>query len=86
MNATFSKPISTETFAYVVAPDPGGWLATWSRDRLVVALSHNAFGYFTAYDVAITGAEDLAGNSLLESYRWSFTTERFFLYLPLLMH
>jgi fibronectin-binding autotransporter adhesin len=71
---TFSEPISVPTFAYSVAPDPGGWTESWGPNDTVVSLTHGGFAYDTAYTATVSAAEDRAGNPMAAPYAWSFTT------------
>jgi CSLREA domain-containing protein len=71
---TFSEPISVPTFAYAVAPDPGGWVESWGPNDTVVSLTHDLFAYDTAYTATVTATEDRAGNPLATPVAWSFTT------------
>jgi hypothetical protein len=80
---SFSKAISTSTFAYSVTPDPGGWAESWDSANKVVTLTHNDFIPGTTYIVTITEAKDLVGNSLSGApVAWSFTTS-YKVYLPI---
>jgi CSLREA domain-containing protein len=71
---TFSEPISVPTFAYAVAPDPGGWAESWGSNDTVVSLTHDDFAYGTTYTATITAAEDRPGNPMAAPYAWSFST------------
>ncbi len=82
---TFSEPISVPTFACGVSPDPGGWLEDWGPNDTVVSLTHDVFAFGTVYSAIVTAAEDLAGNPLASPYEWSFTTNMYRIYLPLVL-
>ncbi len=74
---TFSESIDTGSFAYTVAPDPGGWSAVWSAGDTVVTLSHLDFARGTVYTVTVSAADDLGGNPLADApVAWAFTTEQ----------
>ncbi len=72
---TFSEPISVNTFAYAVSPDPGGWVQAWGPNDIAVTLTHTPFAYGTLYTATIAAADDRAGNPLAEPVGWSFTTQ-----------
>jgi hypothetical protein len=75
---TFSEAINTATFSYNVAPNPGGWSATWQLGDTVVVLSHDDFDYATVYAFHVTSASDLIGNQLAPGAAenpWYWTTE-----------
>jgi hypothetical protein len=85
---TFSEPINAATFAYTVAPDPGGWSAVWSGSGAVATLNHTPFDYQTTYTVTVTAASDLVGNPLSGApVVWHFTTAKgqVYVYLPLVV-
>lgn len=72
---TFSEAIDTGSFAYTVAPDPGGWSAAWRAGDTVVSLSHLDFAVETRYTVTVSAADDVAGNALGDApVAWAFTT------------
>jgi len=61
---TFSEPINTTTFDYMITPDPGGWTWIWSMGDTVVTGIHTNFAAFTPHTFTVIAAEDLAGNPL----------------------
>ena len=72
---TFSEAIDRGSFAYTVAPDPGGWSAAWRAGDMVVTLSHLDLAASTTYTVTVSAADDPAGNSLTDApVTWAFTT------------
>jgi uncharacterized repeat protein (TIGR01451 family) len=79
---TFNEAINTVTFTYTVALDPGGWIEAWNAGMTQVTLSHDDFDRWTNYTVTVTGAEDLAGNAMADPYPWSFSTESYWQFLP----
>ena len=81
----FSEAVDTGTFAFSVSPDPGGWVETWSEGDQVVTLTHSAFAQSTTYTVTVAAAVDLTGLPMTGSYSWSFETETYSLYLPVVM-
>ncbi len=82
---SFSEAINSATFAYAMAPDPGGWQVNWSNDNSVVTLTHAEFLPGIPYQVTIATAEDLAGNDLIAvPIMWSFTTG-YKVYLPMII-
>ncbi|RZN31231.1 MAG: hypothetical protein EF813_12540 [Methanosarcinales archaeon] len=76
ITATFSDAMN-QTFveaAFSISPAVNGSLG-WDNDTMTFTPDAD-LAYSTTYDVTIgTGAEDLAGNSLEESFVWNFTTE-----------
>jgi hypothetical protein len=79
---TFSEPISTSTFNYMVTPNKGGWSANWDGGQQVVTLLHAPFASGTVYTVTVLQAQDLAGNPLAGApVAWSFRT-RYQVFLP----
>ncbi|MRR10224.1 hypothetical protein EG831_09175, partial [bacterium] len=74
LSFTFSEAMDRSSFAYSVAPDPGGMGAAWTADSLTVTISHAAFGYLTTYAVTVDTARDAAGNPLSGPNGFSFTT------------
>jgi len=81
----FSEAVGTGTFAFTSSPDPGGWVETWGEGDQVVTLTHAAFVQSTTYTVTVDAAVDLAGLPMTGSYSWSFETETYSLYLPVVM-
>jgi hypothetical protein len=81
----FSEAVDTGTFVFSVSPDPGGWVETWSEGDQVVTLTHAAFAQSTTYTVTVAAAVDLSGMPMTGSYSWSFETETYSLYLPVVM-
>lgn len=74
---TFSEQMNPTTFAYDVAPNPGGWTEVWSSGDTVVTLIHTDFDHNTAYTVVVLAADDMAGNPLVAGpvpNPWTFTT------------
>jgi methionine-rich copper-binding protein CopC len=74
---TFNEAIDTGTFAYTIAPDPGGWNWIWSGGDTVVTGSHTDFAATQVYDFTVTAADDLAGNPLTAGAvpnPWNWTT------------
>lgn len=66
----FAKQIDRPTFAWNIAPDPGGWAAPdWTMTVVTddtVTLSHsNPFIESTNYCFTVTAADDMFGNALV---------------------
>ncbi|UCG68634.1 MAG: tandem-95 repeat protein, partial [Thermoplasmata archaeon] len=75
---TFDEEMNTATVAFLCAPDPGSWSASWNAQNTVVTYSHNAFDELNLYTFQIVAGEDIAGNGLIAGAvqnPWSFTTE-----------
>jgi hypothetical protein len=70
----FSEAILTDTLAYTVAPDPGGWAAHWNAPATAVTLTHADFAPGQVYTVTVLQARDAARNPLAP-ISWSFITE-----------
>ena len=73
---TFSAPVITNTLAYTVTADPGGWSAEWSAAASRVTLSHAAFAFSQTVTVTIA-AQDALGRPLIPgpvANPWHFTT------------
>ena len=76
ITATFSAAMNQTSAegAFSISPAVNGSLG-WAGDMMTFTPDAD-LAYSTQYDVTIgTGAEDLAGNSLEESFAWNFTTE-----------
>jgi methionine-rich copper-binding protein CopC/RNA polymerase subunit RPABC4/transcription elongation factor Spt4 len=75
---TFNESIDTSSFAYTIAPDPGGWSENWNATNEMVTLTHSSdFALSTTYDFNVTVANDLSGNPLTSGTvpnPFSFTT------------
>ena len=80
----FNEAINTATFTYTVAPDPGGWTEAWNGATTQVTLNHDDFERWTTVTFTVTGAEGLAGTAMEDPYVWSFTTEPYRLFMPLM--
>jgi hypothetical protein len=65
IQVTFTEKMNTSSFSYSVIPDPGGLSLSWSSGDTVATIAHAPFATETRYDVAVSGAMDLAGNPLL---------------------
>lgn len=78
--ATFSEPMdaSTVTTASVVLQDPAGAALQGTVSYTGTTLTftpYDALAHGTVYTATVTAAvRDLAGNPLIEVYRWSYTT------------
>ena len=76
ITATFSAAMNQTSAedAFSISPLVNGSLG-WDNDTMTFTPDAD-LAHSTQYDVTIgTGAEDLAGNSLEESFAWNFTTE-----------
>ena len=71
---TFSEPIEPSSFKYTCSPDPGAWTILWNANFSQAVLLHADFAYKTVYSFTVSGAKDMAGNSLNGSSNFSFTT------------
>ncbi|UCG69033.1 MAG: Ig-like domain-containing protein [Thermoplasmata archaeon] len=72
---TFNEPMQYSTVTYSCAPDPGGWVISWSPDNMIATYSHNDFGSEITYTFQITAGKDIAGNELVAGpvpNPWSF--------------
>lgn len=70
---TLSEAILTDTLAYSITPDPGGWAAAWNAPATAVTLTHDDFAPGQAYTVTVRHAHDRARNPLAP-VSWSFST------------
>ena len=72
----FSEQINTATWAWNIAPDPGGWSEAWDPTDTIVTLSHtNLFTECETYTVTVTDADDMSGLTLAAGpvpNPWSF--------------
>jgi len=71
---TFSEAINTGTVTYTCSPNPGGWGSSWSGGNTILTLTHTNFASYSSYTFTVTAAKDVAGNSMLLPYPFSFTT------------
>ncbi len=70
---TFSEALLTDTLAYTITPNPGGWTTTWSGDAAVAYLAHADFVLSQTYTFTVLQAYDPAYNPL-GPVMWSFST------------
>ena len=82
---TFTEAMDTATVSVTITPDPGGWTPTWSLDGATLTVDHAPLSWSTTYTVTVSGA-DLAGHALLGgTYRWTFATRPYRVYLPVVV-
>ncbi|MDO9390200.1 MAG: Ig-like domain-containing protein [bacterium] len=61
-------------FSFTCSPDPGNWIESWNLASDTVTLTHAPFVAGQNTQFMVTAATDLAGNNLVSSYGWNFTT------------
>jgi predicted GH43/DUF377 family glycosyl hydrolase len=79
---TFSEEIGPLSLNLALSPDPGGWFYTWNDAGTVVTATHAGLINATTYTATVT-AKDGSANSMTAPFTWSFTAEKYRLFLPL---
>lgn len=60
---TFSEAVTPESLTYASANNPGSWSVSWSSDASIATLTHGLYRVVLE-SFEVTGATDLAGNTL----------------------
>ncbi|MEA3396262.1 MAG: Ig-like domain-containing protein, partial [Chloroflexota bacterium] len=81
---TFDEEIGPLNLDLALSPDPGGWRMVWNEAGTVVTATHAGFARGTVYTATVT-ANDAAANPMVTPLTWPFATERYRIYLPLVI-
>lgn len=75
---SFSEPVDTASLRFACAPNPAGWMVSWSDTGRTATLTHGGFALNTVHTFSIDSVADLSGNPLdtlaAPNLPWSFTT------------
>ncbi|MCO6009530.1 DUF4082 domain-containing protein [Actinoallomurus purpureus] len=76
ISAAFDEAVQGGTVQFTVTPSVTGSVTYDSATRTATFQPSAALAWNTAYTVKVTGAKDVAGNTMAAAYTWSFTTAR----------
>jgi hypothetical protein len=79
----FDEAVAPDSLAFTLTPPPAGTMTTrWNADHTAVTIAHDGLAPTTTYTAAVSAA-DGALNEMPAPYQWTFTTEPYRVFLPL---
>jgi hypothetical protein len=76
ISATFNEAVQGGTVQFALTPSVPGTVTYDPTTRTATFQPSGGLAWNTAYTVRVTGAKDVAGNTMTSAFTWSFTTAR----------
>lgn len=76
LSVTFDEPVQGGTVQFATTPSVPGSVTYDAPTKTATFHPSNPLSYSTGYSVRVSGAKDLAGNTLAATYTWAFTTAK----------